>query len=423
MIAQKLEQNKDCEKLLEEIPACSSGGSSPFMSDDETPVPPLVIFLHGVNLFGFVWDPFAKLLARRGYQVLSFDFYGHGYSAIPNVDYTSDVLCEQVEELVTRLRLANLQSKSGGRQIYVVGHSMGGLIASEFTARHGDVVTKLILLNSVGLPVNTRAHLIPGVVHVSLVLFRHIRWFDNILLRVGQIIGTHTRLLGMTHHDILEAAHNLSEEMTHEMGEEVSSGEEEEELPPLLDDDDDEDEEEEEEVQLIVGKGSSTLVNRKRRGSIFSGVYRAAHRINKIPLQGIERIRRRLYNSHRRYSERISYVTKSIRGLSFVVKAWMYQCSLSVERGRVWLSLFRHIPLLDAGRHETFSKIADKKTPMLLIWGNDDSILPSSLVAQFQSCIPHVKVEMLDGDHGLFLQKPNKIFSIIYRFISHANDQ
>ncbi|PRP88324.1 alpha/beta hydrolase fold protein [Planoprotostelium fungivorum] len=336
LIACKLESSsEDCEKILDEIPPC--GISSPNDAKNCETKLPLVIFLHGVNLFGFVWDPFAKLLSKRGYRVLTFDFYGHGYSAIPDVDYTSDVLCEQVEELVTRLELADLQSKHREQEVYVVGHSMGGLIASEFTARHGDVVTKLILLNSVGLPVNTRAHLIPGIVHFSLVLFRHITWFDSILLRLGQIIGTHTRMLGMTHHDILEAAHSLSEE-----------------------------------------------ISKKSNLNPFSLIFRSAHRINSAQLRGFSTIRRQLSNSHRRYHDRINYVTQSLRGLSFVVKAWMYQCSLSVERGRVWLSLLRNLPLIDARRHETFSKIAEKKTPLLLIWGNDDSILPSSLVAQFQ---------------------------------------
>lgn len=57
---------------------------------------------------------------------------------------------------------------------------MGGLIASEFTYRHTDIVTKLILLNSVGLPVNTRNQYVIVFLnkHISIFVNKHISIFD-----------------------------------------------------------------------------------------------------------------------------------------------------------------------------------------------------------------------------------------------------
>lgn len=132
-------------------------------------------------------------------------------------------------------------------------------------------------------------------------------------------------------------------------------------------------------------------------------------------------VQHKMEGSKRRYLERMSYIDRGFKGLSFVIRAWMYQCSISMDRGRVWLSLLRNLPLLDAGRYELFEKISREKIPLLLIWGKEDSILPASLVLEFQRYIPHVHVEILDGDHGVFLQKPNKIFSLIYRFISTSH--
>jgi len=355
-----------------------------------------------------VWDSFAKLLSKRGYRVLTFDFYGHGHSAIPDVEYTADVLCEQVEDLVRQLGLADIDMDTNSdhkseQEVYVVGHSMGGLIASEFTARHGNLVTKLVLLNSVGLPVNTRKHLIPGVVHISLLLFRRINIFDNILLRIGNVIGTHSRLLGLSHHDIIEAAHNLHEKADDIVTDDLLTDDEEDYLPPLVEDEDD--------MQLISTKSNNDY---------FSTYKRMVNSMNRGSQLATSKIRNLITQSHNRNLERISYIDRGIRGLSFVIKAWMYQCSISLDRGRVWLSLFRNIPLLDAGRHETFRKIRENDTPLLLIWGTEDAILPPSTVLEFQRCIPNAQVEMVEGDHGLFLQKPNKIFSLIYRFISNT---
>eukprot|EP01117_Protostelium_nocturnum_P005836 TRINITY_DN2105_c0_g2_i1.p1 TRINITY_DN2105_c0_g2~~TRINITY_DN2105_c0_g2_i1.p1 ORF type:complete len:502 (-),score=139.89 TRINITY_DN2105_c0_g2_i1:73-1578(-) len=394
IIADKIEFEESAEKILEQIPM-----ASPEELHGKGGKPPLVIFMHGFNLFSFVWDSFAKLLAKRGYRVLTFDFYGHGHSAIPDVNYTSDILCEQVEELLDRLGLLD---DAKVPEVYVVGHSMGGLIASEFTAKHTDIVTKLILLNSVGLPVNTRKYIIPGAVHLSLLLLRRIHWFDSTLLRIGQIVGTHSKLLGLTHHDVVSAAQVLSEEKS---GEYDSSIEEDDEgyLPPLISDNSSDDEENQ---SMIVSP-----ISQHSKFSLFGILFSAA-----------SMLKDNLVHKQKTTEERIESVGRMYRGMSFLVKAWMYQCSLSVERGKVWLSLVRNLPLLDAGRYETFQKISKEETPILLIWGNEDSILPPSLVDDFQECLSNVKVEMLDGDHGVFLQRPNKIFSLMYKFISNDSN-
>lgn len=49
------------------------------------------------------------------------DFYGHGHSAIPHVDYTSDLLCQQLEDLLIQLDLCNLHPKEDHNDLYIIG--------------------------------------------------------------------------------------------------------------------------------------------------------------------------------------------------------------------------------------------------------------------------------------------------------------
>jgi hypothetical protein len=97
----------------------------------------LVVLLHGVSVFSFIWNRFADLLADRGYRVLTFDilyinpneivsltvehFYGHGYSAVPQTNYTVDLFRNQFEQILTKLNLFEQHNS-----MVLMGHSMGG---------------------------------------------------------------------------------------------------------------------------------------------------------------------------------------------------------------------------------------------------------------------------------------------------------
>jgi pimeloyl-ACP methyl ester carboxylesterase len=64
------------------------------------------------------------------------------------VEYTSELYLGQLEELLSKLGLREQHSSA-----VVIGHSMGGLISTEFTARNTDWVERVVLFNSAGLPV------------------------------------------------------------------------------------------------------------------------------------------------------------------------------------------------------------------------------------------------------------------------------
>ncbi len=99
---------------------------------------PLIVLIHGFSVPLYVWDPTALALEEAGYQVLSFDLYGRGYSARPDVEYDLDLFVDQLDELITNLEL---QSPT-----VVAGLSMGGPIAARYASLHPAEVAGVILI-------------------------------------------------------------------------------------------------------------------------------------------------------------------------------------------------------------------------------------------------------------------------------------
>ena len=99
---------------------------------------PLMVFVHGFGTPSVVFDDLIPELVSEGYRILSFDFYGRGYSARPKIDYTVAAHEEQLDELLHTIGIRE--------SFYLVGLSLGGTVASAFTAKHPTRVRKLLLM-------------------------------------------------------------------------------------------------------------------------------------------------------------------------------------------------------------------------------------------------------------------------------------
>ena len=102
-----------------------------------------VLLLHGKNFAGFYWKNTAEILLDQGYDVLIPDQVGFGKSDKPrfyNFSFTNFALNTKV--LLDYLKID---------RVTVVGHSMGGMLATKFTKIFDKSVEKLILINPVGL--------------------------------------------------------------------------------------------------------------------------------------------------------------------------------------------------------------------------------------------------------------------------------
>ena len=99
---------------------------------------PVVVLVHGFSAFSYVWERNVNSLLAQGYQVISLDLYGRGYSARPNTAYTRQLFVEQIKEL--------LDDQQIDEPVYLAGLSMGGAISVRFAELYPDRVAGLILL-------------------------------------------------------------------------------------------------------------------------------------------------------------------------------------------------------------------------------------------------------------------------------------
>ncbi|RUO26537.1 alpha/beta hydrolase [Aliidiomarina minuta] len=104
---------------------------------------PTVLLLHGKNFGADYWEDTANYLHEKGYGVLMPDQIGFGKSSKPeHYQFTIEGLVNNTRELAHSLDIAEL---------IVMGHSMGGMLASRYALNHADEVSKLVLVNPIGL--------------------------------------------------------------------------------------------------------------------------------------------------------------------------------------------------------------------------------------------------------------------------------
>ena len=98
----------------------------------------LVVLVHGAAVPHWIWDALADRLAANGLRVLRYDQFGRGYSDRPRVTYERALYERQLHELVNHLDLQDA--------FHLVGLSMGGATAVNYTARHPERVRRLVLI-------------------------------------------------------------------------------------------------------------------------------------------------------------------------------------------------------------------------------------------------------------------------------------
>jgi pimeloyl-ACP methyl ester carboxylesterase len=101
-----------------------------------------VVLLHGMNFFGEYWAATIEALRAEGFRVVVPDQIGYGRSSKPILPYTLHDMAYNTRALLQRL---------GVQEAAVVGHSMGGMVASRFASSYPDMTTHLGLVNMIGL--------------------------------------------------------------------------------------------------------------------------------------------------------------------------------------------------------------------------------------------------------------------------------
>lgn len=99
---------------------------------------PVVLLVHGLLADHRVWDAVAARLSTR-YRLLRYDLRGHGGSGITPGPCTMESLGQDTVGLMDALGIA---------RVHLVGTSLGGMIAQQVAARHGERLLSLTLANT-----------------------------------------------------------------------------------------------------------------------------------------------------------------------------------------------------------------------------------------------------------------------------------
>lgn len=101
-----------------------------------------VMLFHGKNFGGYYWTNVIKALTSKGYRVVVPDQLGFGKSSKAFIHYSFYKMARLNKKLLDTL---------GVKKAYVLGHSMGGMLATRFTLMYPGTVEKLLLENPIGL--------------------------------------------------------------------------------------------------------------------------------------------------------------------------------------------------------------------------------------------------------------------------------
>jgi len=101
-----------------------------------------VVLFHGKNFGGYYWTNVIKALTVRGFRVVVPDQIGFGKSSKPFIHYSFHQMARWNKALLDTL---------GIQKANILGHSMGGMLATRFALMYPAATEKLLLEDPIGL--------------------------------------------------------------------------------------------------------------------------------------------------------------------------------------------------------------------------------------------------------------------------------
>jgi pimeloyl-ACP methyl ester carboxylesterase len=101
-----------------------------------------VVLFHGMNFFAAGFRPTIEALRGEGFRVIAVDRLGYGRSSKPTIHYNLHIPARNTKALLDEL---------GIDQAAIVGHSMGGMVATRFASTYPETTTHVVLVNQIGL--------------------------------------------------------------------------------------------------------------------------------------------------------------------------------------------------------------------------------------------------------------------------------
>ena len=97
-----------------------------------------ILLLHGATVPHWEFDLLVPHLQARGWRVVRFDFFGHGLSDRPSVEYTFDLFRDQALEVVDGLR--------ADHPLTILGHSFGAAVAAAVATERSSSIDRIVLV-------------------------------------------------------------------------------------------------------------------------------------------------------------------------------------------------------------------------------------------------------------------------------------
>lgn len=107
---------------------------------------PVIVAIHGIATPLPLWDRLAPELADLGYRVLTYDLYGRGYSENVPGEQTAEFFIRQLDELLGHYGI--------DEDITLIGHSLGGAIATAWAAARSGRVKRLVMIAPSGIEIS-----------------------------------------------------------------------------------------------------------------------------------------------------------------------------------------------------------------------------------------------------------------------------
>jgi pimeloyl-ACP methyl ester carboxylesterase len=104
-----------------------------------------VVLLHGGSYYGWYWKAQIAALTKAGYRVVVEDRLGWGKSSKPILPYSISLHASNTAALLDHL---------GIQEAAIVGHSIGGQMATRFAYLYPKRATHLVMINPIGLTDN-----------------------------------------------------------------------------------------------------------------------------------------------------------------------------------------------------------------------------------------------------------------------------
>ena len=104
-----------------------------------------VVFHHGGSYYGWYWEEQIEALTNEGYRVVVKDRLGWGKSSKPILPYSMSLHASNTARLMEHLGIS---------EAAIVGHSIGGQMATRFAFHYPEMTTHLVTINQIGLTDN-----------------------------------------------------------------------------------------------------------------------------------------------------------------------------------------------------------------------------------------------------------------------------